>query len=202
MVYPDKTVKSEQSLLDFHRTLSAIEPRATGSLHLGIALSEEILGEAARAVFLVGTVILIILLVTFRNLWYALLCLGSLCLGVVLMLGIYPLFGRLNMINLLAVPLIIGIGIDYSIHIVHRFRNEPGIPAILQTTGKAILLSGLTTMFGFGSLALAGQFRGIATLGSLLFTGTAVCLAVSLVLLPALLTLIKPASNPQTRRNK
>jgi predicted RND superfamily exporter protein len=199
IVYPDRKVSDEKTLLQFSEALWEIEPRVTGALQLGIALSREILTEALRAVLLVSGVILVILLLSFRNVGHTLLCLASLVLGMTLMLGAYPLLGKLNVINMLAFPLIIGIGIDYSIHLLHRYREGLALAEILRVTGKAILLSGLTTMFGFGSLALAGRFAGVASLGTLLFVGTTACLAVALLLQPAVLSLLGKSTIPVSR---
>ncbi|MFP4115125.1 MAG: MMPL family transporter [Spirochaetota bacterium] len=128
----------------------------------------------------------IILLLVFRNLRHALLALVNLAVGIVWMIGAYTLFGDMNLINVLAIPLIVGIGIDYGVHIIHALRHGGSMDEVLATTGRAILLSAMTTMIGFGSLALLGTFRGIATLGTILFLGSATALLSSLVIIPAL----------------
>jgi predicted RND superfamily exporter protein len=108
------------------------------------------------------------------------------------MLGIYPLFGlKLNMVNVIVIPLIIGMGIDFGIHIAHRYKTEGNIGTTYRYTGKGVFLSALTTMIGFGSLGLVGSFPAIASLGSILFFGITACLITTLVILPALLSFIK-----------
>ncbi len=79
----------------------------------------------------------------------------------------------------MVLPLIIGIGIDYGIHVVHRFTVDNSIEEVLRHTGKAVFLSALATMIGFGSLGAIGTFRGIATLGILLFIGVGACLSMT-----------------------
>jgi predicted RND superfamily exporter protein len=75
-----------------------------------------------------------------------------------------------------------------GIHILNRFAEE-GTPGILsRSTGKAVLVSGLTAIAGFGSLVLA-KHRGIHSLGVIMSIGIATCMIVGLTFVPALLTL-------------
>jgi len=94
-----------------------------------------------------------------------------------------------NPANIMTLPLVIGIGVTNGIHILNRFAEEkrPGILA--RSTGKAVLVSGLTTIVGFGSLALS-KHRGIESLGYVMAAGTATCMIVGLIFLPAVLTLL------------
>jgi predicted RND superfamily exporter protein len=93
----------------------------------------------------------------------------------------------------MTLPLVIGIGVTNGIHILNRFAEEqtPGILA--RSTGKAVLVSGLTAIAGFGSLILA-QHRGIKSLGYVMSASLATCMIAGLTFLPALLNLL-------TRRN-
>ena len=115
------------------------------------------------------------------------------------MLGIYPLSGlKLDFINIAVIPLVIGMGIDFGIHIAHRFKVEQDIETTYRYTGKAVFLSAFTTMIGFGSLGLIGSFPSIRSMGSILFFGIASCLATAIILLPALLAFGKEKSGPDT----
>ena len=95
----------------------------------------------------------------------------------------------LNPANIMTLPLVIGIGVTNGIHILNRFAEErqPGILA--KSTGKAVLVSGLTTIAGFGSLVLA-KHQGIQSLGYVMATGVATCMIAGLTFLPALLNLL------------
>ena len=75
-------------------------------------------------------------------------------------------------------------------HLLHRYRVEgPGkIREVMNSTGKAILLTSLTTMAGFGSLMIA-HYRGFVSLGALLVIGVGACYLTTTLLLPALLGL-------------
>jgi predicted RND superfamily exporter protein len=110
-------------------------------------------------------------------------------MGLVWMLGAMRLAGlSYNFANLVAVPLIIGVGIDNGVHIMHRVRLEGdrGLTVVMRHTVRAILIASMTTMIGFGSLALASH-RGLASLGLVLLLGVGACLITSTVVLPNLL---------------
>ena len=94
-----------------------------------------------------------------------------------------------NPANIMTLPLVIGIGVTNGIHILNRFAEErtPGI--LSRSTGKAVLVSGLTAIAGFGSLMLA-KHRGIYSLGCVMATGIATCMIAALAFLPALLNLL------------
>ena len=64
----------------------------------------------------------------------------------------------------MTLPLVIGVGVTNGIHILNRFAEEQNPSILARSTGKAVLVSGLTTIAGFGSLMLA-EHRGIASLG-------------------------------------
>ncbi|MGE0377292.1 MAG: MMPL family transporter, partial [Planctomycetaceae bacterium] len=110
--------------------------------------------------------------------------------GFVLMFGILGLFGvELNPANLIVLPLILGIGVDDGVHVIHDFRAQRGRYHTSPSTINAIMLTSLTSMIGFGSMLVASH-RGLASLGLVLVIGVGSCLFVSLVTLPAILTLI------------
>src|SRR5678816_3756631 len=89
----------------------------------------------------------------------------------------------------MTLPLIIGIGVTNGIHILNRFAEEEHPSILARSTGKAVLVSALTAMAGFGSLVLA-QHRGIRSLGYVMSTGVATCMIVGLTFLPAILNIL------------
>lgn len=194
IAYPDRSVSGEDELLAFDESLGRVSPSLTGSLQLGIELSRLARAEAIRGAGLVGGTVLLLLLIGFRSLRPSLLALANLAVGLILTLGLYPLLGAYNVVNILALPLIIGIGIDYGIHLVHESRRGSSPQNAMRGIGRALMLSSMTTMIGFGSLGLVGSFRGISSLGTLLFVGSAACLVSALVVLPALISLWPLAS--------
>jgi len=94
-----------------------------------------------------------------------------------------------NLSNIMTLPLVIGIGVTNGIHILNRYAEE-GTPGIFaRSTGKAVLVSGLTAIAGFGSLMLA-QHSGIHSLGVVMSAGMALCMIAALTFLPAVLNVL------------
>ena len=90
---------------------------------------------------------------------------------------------RINPANLMALPLIFGIGVDHGIHIVLDYQRHRNWSQMLVTTGHAVVITSTTTIIGFGSLALA-NYRGLSSLGQMMIIGVFSCLFTSLVFLP------------------
>lgn len=132
-----------------------------------------------------------------RNLRNALLAILPAVGGGALLFGILGLLGvNLNPANLIVLPLVLGIGVDDGVHVVHDFRMQPrGTYRTSPSTMNAIVLTSLTSMIGFGSMMVAAH-RGLHSVGLVLLIGVGSCLFVSLVPLPAILTLISGGGAP------
>jgi hopanoid biosynthesis associated RND transporter like protein HpnN len=144
-------------------------------------------------------VIAIVLWADFRTTRHTLLALAPLLVGAIITLGIMGLLGMpLNPANMIALPLIVGVGVDNGVHVLHDYRSRgPGRSYTLAaTTGQGIAVAALTTVLGFGTLMVASH-RGLVSLGLVLALGVTACMAAALVLLPAALRL---ASRPGRRR--
>ncbi len=111
--------------------------------------------------------------------------------GSVLLFGTLGLFDiDLNPANLIVLPLVLGMGVDYGVYVVHDFRQQPrGSYRMSSSTMNAILLTSLTSMVGFGSM-LGAAHQGLVSLGLVLLIGIGCCMTLSLLTLPALLTLV------------
>ena len=141
---------------------------------------------AAALIFVFG-----MLTISFRRPGPILLSLVPLLLGITWMLGLMTLGGiDMNVINVPVTAMILGIGIDDAVHVVHSFYFEADrdIRATYRTTGKALVLTTLTTTAGFGSLAFAGH-PGLKSMGLLAILGCACCLVAALVTLPSILAI-------------
>jgi len=93
-----------------------------------------------------------------------------------------------NPANIMTLPLVVGIGVTFGVHILTRFAEEQNPAILAKSTGKAVLVSGLTTVAGFGSLVVA-KHQGIVSLGFVMAAGVSATIVSSLVALPALLML-------------
>jgi predicted RND superfamily exporter protein len=139
-------------------------------------------------------VVFIALVVDFRNLRDTILALLPPLLGAVLMAGaMVILHVDFNPLNLIVLPLVLGIGVDDGIHIVHDYRRQVAAGsrdyAPSGDTLAGVILTSLTSIVGFGSLMIAGH-NGLVSVGIVMAIGVACCLLVALVPLPAILTLV------------
>lgn len=138
------------------------------------------------------TAILVLLVIDFRSIADALCALVPVTAGFGGMFGLMALGDvPLNFANIIVMPLIFGIGVDGGVHVVHRWRLEPtGRPAGLSGgTGRGITLTLVTTMIGFGSMAVLAEHRGVRSLGYAMTAGLAVTMLACWLLLPPILRL-------------
>jgi predicted RND superfamily exporter protein len=163
----------------------------TGTNVAGLALRELFTSDAMKAVALGLVLVLILLLVDFRSVRLTAIAMAQLLTGVLMMLGLMKLFGvTVNYANAFVATMIMGVGIDYSIHIVHRLQLSGGkMEDGLLETGKAVVMAALTNVAGFGTLAL-GTYPAMRSLGAVALMGSVTCLLTSLTLVPALM--VKP----------
>jgi predicted RND superfamily exporter protein len=105
---------------------------------------------------------------------------------------------RLNFMNVGILPMVLGIGVDSGIHMVRRWLDHPArdAAAVLRAAGPAVILSALTTVAAFGTMAFSTS-PGIASVGAVAGIGVTACLAASTTALPAALELLsRRAGNP------
>lgn len=135
--------------------------------------------------------IIVLVLAHFRSLICVVLVLLPVAMGTIWMVGLMGWLGiQFNPANIMTLPLVIGIGVTSGIHIMNRFAEEQSPSILGKSTGKAVLVSGLTTIVGFGSLML-GKHQGITSLGYVMSIGTATCMLAALVFFTALLSLLR-----------
>jgi predicted RND superfamily exporter protein len=132
----------------------------------------------------------IALVIDARNLRNAAIAYSVPLAGGLVMFGI---FARthidLNPANLMILPLLLGIGVNYGVQVVHDYRSQKGQYQISGNTFGTVVLTALTSMVGFGSMMVASH-RGLFSLGIALAIGILSCLFVSLVFVPALLSVL------------
>ncbi len=188
-IYPIPSVMDHiEHIRHFNREMGEISPKITGTTQFLVEWINEVFQSSRNAALLIFGVVFLMMMLTFRSLRYAATASIPLVAGLLWMLGIYPLIGlKMNPLNIAVIPLVIGMGIDFGIHIVHRFQIENNIYDAYHYTGKAVMLSGLTTIIGFGSLALIGTFKSIASIGEVLGLGIAAALCAALFFLPGFL---------------
>ena len=142
-------------------------------------------------------VIVVLLLIHFKSLSETLLALLPKVMGVLWMLGLMVYFDvSFNPANFMALPLVMGIGLVFGIHVLQRAREEGSNAMFGRSTGLAIVLDALTNVAGFGAL-MGAQHQGIASLGFVLTVGTLTNLATALFVLPALLQVLPTPGYPR-----
>jgi predicted RND superfamily exporter protein len=199
-VYPKEDVWQRKYQEQFVRELrDATNPKETGypvitGTPVQLLEYTTLLKESyVKAAYYSLGVIAVMVLLHFGGLPSVVLALLPVAVGMVWMAGLMGWRDiPFNPANIMTLPLVVGIGVTNGIQILNRYAEErdPGILA--KSTGKAVLVSGLNTIAGFGSLILA-KHQGIASLGYVMSIGTAACLIAGLTLLPAVLAVAKPA---------
>lgn len=116
--------------------------------------------------------------------------------GMAMTFGVMGLLGMdLNPANLIVLPLILGIGVDVGVHVIHDYRSQKKPYETSPSTINGIMMVSTTTMVGFGAM-LVSDHQGLASLGMVLTIGMGGSLFVGLVTLPAILTLISRRQYP------
>jgi predicted RND superfamily exporter protein len=186
----------------FKERLATDIPPMAGKVPLTVlgndVLSAELRGVITRDLAVVLLVVMVgiyfYLTFYFGRLFRALLAMLPVLFAILCMLGSMHMLGiQFTYLNVIVLPMIIGIGVDNSIHLLGRYY-EPGSNTLrlaVEKTGRAVMITSLTTVFGFGSLCVA-SFQGIREIGLLSIIGTVAVLFSTLVFLPALLRLNDP----------
>ncbi len=188
-IYGRGDIWDTAALGNFVREVRSVDPHVTGNPLQAHEASLEMKRSYQEAAIYSLLVILAVLVLDFKSWSHALLAALPLAVGVLQMFGLLGMLDiALNPANLIALPLILGIGVDYGVHIVHEFRECPGPYRMSPGTAVAVLVDALTTLVGFGSLMVATH-QGLQSLGRVLTLGVTCCLFTSLVMLPAMLTL-------------
>lgn len=191
-VFAKNSLWEEEPLTQFVHAVQQVDPQATGkpfTTREGLK-TMKVSFQWAGLYALIA--IVIVLSLDFRAWLPTIVTLIPLVSGALLALGVMTLLGwNLNPANMIALPLLVGVGVDNGVHVVHDYLTcrKQGRPYRLsRATGKGILVAGLTTMLGFGALTFSPH-RGLAGMGLLLTLGVGCCMAAALLLLPALLHL-------------
>ena len=189
-IYPKENVWEREPLEEFIRQLRSIDPDVTGSPIIGFESIGAMKDGYVEAAWYALLAVLVVTFLALRRVGDALLAVLPLGLGMVWTAGLMWLWDvQFNLANMVAAPLIIGIGVENGIHLVHRSREgEDSTVAnlIAGSTGQAVVLFSLTTMVGFGSLMVA-KYYGIFSMGLLLTLAVGSVLVASIVVLPLLL---------------
>jgi hopanoid biosynthesis associated RND transporter like protein HpnN len=190
-------------LRNFVERIRTVDPAATGKPFGTVEGLVAMKDGLQRAGIYAFAVIVAVLLLDFRSIPNMLVAVAPLALGVAMTLGLMGLFGvPLNPANMIAFPLILGVGVDNGVHVLHDWvlRRAEGQTTISHAIGRGVLVKAMTTMIGFGTLMISTE-RGLAGLGLILTLGVCCSMLSALILLPAALRLFarQPAPIAQPR---
>jgi len=195
-IYARGNVWDMDQLETFVKQVRSVDPRATGKPLQTYEASRQMQASYVHAAIYSLIAVLIVLVIDFRRWSLVLLALLPVAAAVVQMFGLMGWLGMpLNPANMIVLPLILGIGIDDGVHLVHDFRRRDGQSGVSRSTATAVLVTSLTTMVGFGSLMISPH-QGLQSLGRVLTIGVSCCLINSLVILPAVLSWIGGDDDP------
>jgi len=176
----------------FIMTLQRAVPEATGTPVFMREMVEARKKDGPLAFGVAFLAIFILLLWDFRSVKTTIVALLPLVISVTWLFGIMGLFDiNFTIVNVIGFPLLIGIGIDDGVHVIHRYRLEgkAKLSYTMASIGKPILLTSLTTMLGFGSLIFS-TYRGYIGFGLLVTLGIGLCFVASVLILPAILKIV------------
>ncbi len=192
-ILPKEDVWQEPFQTKFLKAVQEVSSRVTGTVVL-FSQSVNLATQEVRWCTLASFLTMVILLwLDFKNLTTTLVALIPLIVGVLWMLGILHLCGvEYNVLNIMAIPLILGIGIDNGVHMIRRYliegRGKLGLA--MHGSGRGILLTSGTNVCGFGALAMSTH-PGLASFGLVLTVGLLATLTTTMITLPALIAVFE-----------
>ena len=208
LAWPRAQLYEDRDIERWAQELEAIRGELTGAGVAALVLDENriaarvlglIRGEGPRVLILSGLAVLLVLLLDFRRLDRVALVGGTVVCGLVAMLGAMVLFDlSLNLFNVVVLPSVLGIGIDNAVHIQHAYSRggKGSVSRVVATTGRAALLSSVTTAMGFGA-AIIAHHAGVQQMGILALIGIGCTFVASTVLFPSLLRVLEERDRPR-----
>ncbi|OQY33459.1 MAG: hypothetical protein B6241_07810 [Spirochaetaceae bacterium 4572_59] len=182
---------------DFRKILNSqvatVTDRGTGMILAADQMNDMARTDGLFSSILAVIVVFFLLLWDFRNLKLVLLTFVPLLLSLTSLFGIMALFDiKFDFVNIITIPLLIGIGIDDAVHINHRYLKEGKgkIDRVISATGTAVLLTTITTMIGFGSF-IPSIMRAMRSTGIVLVIAMFLAFIYSVVLHPATLIIVR-----------
>ena len=135
--------------------------------------------------------VLLLVIIKYRNVRAVIVCMVPLTFSILCIMGTMRLMGiKINFVNMISLPLLIGSGVDYGIYIISRYLEDQrhDVFAAIHETGQSMFLSAITTVMGFGSLIFVDN-QGLSSLGYMCSIGIIICSVSSVIILPAMLRL-------------
>lgn len=195
-IYPGVDLWDGKKMLEFAdqtrdiNTASGHVYHAAGASVLYAKLARIVLRDGELTVLLTMLWVLVMHFADFRNTKLALASVLPLGVGLVMMLGLLSLFDlRLNFMNIIILPILLGFGVSHGLYLLHRFLEGTSPFVAFRSVGAAVASSTLTAIAGFGAL-FAASHNGLKSMGVVACIGLFTTLIVSFTVLAAVLQLL------------
>jgi predicted RND superfamily exporter protein len=160
------------------------------------AMLRSVLHDGPRATLISLLLVASLIAVLVRPARSAAIAVATLCLGVLWMVGAAGLARvHVTFLNFLALPITFGVGGEYAINVVARWRREGSAVRAVESVGGAVLLCSWTTIVGYGSL-LAAHSQALRGFGAMAVLGEIACLLAAVVVMPVCLSLFVRSERP------
>ena len=202
VVTASEDVRQRENLHKFVQAVRRVAPNATDTPVVVFEAGNTIVRSFIQAMVISVFVIFAFLLLIFRSFRAAILVFAPVVLAALLTVAASVLFDLpFNFANVIVLPLLFGLSVDFGIHFIDREKAESSVEAVLSTTTPlAVLMSALTTVGSFGSIALSDH-PGTAGMGVLLTIAVFITLLCTAIFLPALMSMfpLKPSATTGSR---
>jgi hopanoid biosynthesis associated RND transporter like protein HpnN len=200
-IFPRQDLADHAALAAFVDGVRTVVPDVAGSASEILESGRAVERALTQALLTALGAMTLVLLLVWRRVLDTALVVAPLLLAAAFTVGAAVLLRiPFNFADVIVLPLLIGIGVDAAIHMVHRARATGGAGNLLTTsTARAIAYGSATNVASFGTMGLASHL-GLATMGQLLTVGVILTLVCNLVVLPALLDLRHRSGEAVPRR--
>jgi predicted RND superfamily exporter protein len=194
-LYPPDNRWRREAPPDALRLARDLGPQAAlaGTNVVNQRVREDVVHDAWIAGILGFVLVAILLRIDFGNIRHTFMALAPLCVGLLWMVGgMVATQTPMNFINIFVTTMIIGIGVDYGVHVLHRYLEVRNLPreqfeSGIVETGKAVVAAALSTIVGFGSIIFS-HYPGLQTTGKVAILGTMSTALIAITLVPAMLS--------------
>lgn len=171
-----------------------------GTVMLFTELSRRVVEGQLISLSMAVVAVAILLMIIFRSVAAGLISAIPIALSLVILFGLMGLLGiELGMVTALLSSIVIGVGVDYTIHFLWRYREErqKGLDSVtavkktLTTTGRGIVFNAFSVIIGFIVMFIS-NFMPVKFFGFLIVVSIFTCLIGGLLLIPALCIVLKP----------
>lgn len=190
--FPSVNIWESAPLEQFINEMRKVSPNVTGPPVMFFEILNIVRDSYFKTAGYSALAIFLLFLLDFRSLRYAIMASFPLVLGVFCLFGLMSLLKiPFNTANMIALPMVLGIGADNGVHLIHRFLEEKkkDISFLFRSTGKALIITYLDTLTSFLGLALANH-QGMAHLGQVVLLGITCCTICGVLFLPAVMNIL------------